>query len=156
MIKIQKLAIKHGSANFDQITEFIWIGNNMCCAMHNQELRQLGFDADIDLEDLRAEEPPHTSIYLWLPTKDHTPPKPKILKVGVAALREMTARKMKVYVHCKNGHGRAPTLVAAYLISQGMKVEEARQFIKARRKVIHLQTSQLKALRQFARQFERG
>lgn len=54
----------HRAADYNQITENIWIGTNMCCTVHNQQLIKLGFDADIDLEDTRAEEPPHTKIYL--------------------------------------------------------------------------------------------
>jgi protein-tyrosine phosphatase len=113
---------------------------------------QLGFDADIDLEELRAEEPPHTKIYLWLPTKDHTPPIIQQLKIGVSALTSLVEQHMKVYVHCKNGHGRAPTLVAAYLISQGMGVDEAFAFIKKRRPVIHPEPGQVEALNEFAAQ----
>lgn len=150
MNSTQKTAVSHGPANFDQITDSIWIGNNMCCAVHNNELLKLGFDADIDLEENRAEEPPHTSIYLWLPTKDHTPPTMQQLKTGVAALTSLVEQHMKVYVHCKNGHGRAPTLVAAYLINQGMGVDEALALIKQRRPVIHLESRQIEALKQFA------
>lgn len=150
MSNTRKSGVAHGPANFDQITDFIWIGNNMCCAIHNRELLQLGFDADIDLEENRAEEPPHTSIYLWLPTKDHTPPTMQQLKTGVTTLTSLVKQHIKVYVHCKNGHGRAPTLVAAHLITHGKTVDEAIAFIKERRPVIHLGSSQIEALKQFA------
>ena len=150
MINAQKSAVAHSPVNFNQITDSIWIGNNMCCAIHNRELLQLGFDADIDLEENRAEEPPHTSIYLWLPTKDHMPPAMEQLTVGSAALKSLVEQHMKVYVHCKNGHGRAPTLVAAYLISKGLAVHEAIQLIKERRPAIHLWPSQVEALSRFA------
>lgn len=142
---------KHNPPNYNQITEYIWIGNNMCCTVHGSELLKLGFDADIDLEELRAEEPPHTEIYLWLATKNYTPPTLEQLHLGVAALSSLTERKLKTYVHCQNGHGRAPTLVAAYLISTGKTVEEAVNFIKSKRPVIHLRDSQIKMLHQFSK-----
>lgn len=123
----------------------------MCCMLHNQELMRLGFDADIDLEEQRVEEPPETKIYLWLPTKDRTPPAMNQLWTGAAALQEMVKRNLKVYVHCRNGHGRAPTLVAAYLVTTGISPEEAVAFIKARRPSIHLQESQVVALKEFAK-----
>lgn len=144
------MKIIHGPVNYSQITENIWIGNNMCCMIHGKELLALGFDADIDLEDKRAEEPPHTKIYLWLPTVDHTPPAPNQLHTGVAALAEMVKRNLKIYVHCHNGHGRAPILVAAYLITTGLNVEEAINLIKSKRPAVHLQESQIKALHEFA------
>ena len=121
----------------------------MCCAIHGKELLSLGFDVDIDLEDQRPEEPPHTKIYLWLPTLDHTPPTQEQLHTGVAALAEMVNRGLKVYVHCHNGHGRAPTLVAAYLITTGLNAEAAIGLIKAKRPAIHLQEAQKQALREF-------
>lgn len=140
---------EHAVPNYDQITKNIWIGNNMCCTIHGAELLKLGFDADIDLEENRAEQPPHTAIYLWLPTKDHTPPTTAQLQLGIASLTECVRRNLKVYVHCKNGHGRAPTLVAAYLISTGKTPAEALEFIKSKRESIHLQDSQVNALNKF-------
>lgn len=141
----------HDPLNNNQITENIWIGNNMCCMVHSKELMALGFDADIDLEEDRPEEPPHTKIYLWLPTTDHTPPSQDQLRTGVATITELVKRNLKIYVHCQNGHGRAPTLVAAYLTTQGKSVDEAVEYIKLKRPPIHLQASQVEALREFAK-----
>lgn len=146
------MEIVHGPTDYNQITENIWIGTNMCCTIHNTELLQHGFNADIDLEDTRAEEPPQINIYLWLPTLDHMAPSQDQLRTGVAALAEMVKRGLKVYVHCRNGHGRGPTLVAAYFISEGKGVEEAIGLIKAKRPSIHLQDSQMQSLHSFAQQ----
>ena len=137
----------HSTINYDQITENIWIGNNMCCTVHASELHKLGFDADIDLEDKRPEEPPHTKIYLWLPTPDHTPSTQAQLKVGVAALKALVEQNLKIYVHCQNGHGRGPTLVAAYLASEGKTVEEAFDFIKSKRSTVHFEETQIQSVR---------
>ena len=52
---------------------------------------------------------------------------------GVTLMENMTKRSKKVYVHCQYGHGRSPTLVAAYLISQGKAVIEAIEAIKVAR-----------------------
>jgi len=60
--------------------------------------------------------------------------------------------KKKVYVHCQNGHGRAPTLVAAYLIRQGKTPMEAIEFIKSKRPTIHLEEVQISALETFFNQ----
>lgn len=145
--------IEHTTPNYNQITKNIWIGNNMCCTIHGAELFKLGFDADLDLEENRAEEPPHTKIYLWLPTKDHAPPTIAQLHLGVVSLSECVRRNLKVYVHCKNGHGRAPTLVATYLISTGKTPKKALKFIKSKRPGIHLQDSQIAALQEFKKLF---
>ena len=59
-----------------------------------------------------------------------------------------------MYIHCKNGHGRAPTLVAAYLTTQGMSVEEAIALIKSKRPEIHLEQSQLQAIKRFQQDYD--
>lgn len=140
----------HHPADYHQITNNIWIGTNMCCMAHNKVLQRLGFQADIDLENERAEEPPHTPVYLWLPTPDHTPPSQQQMSVGVACLAEITQQRLKAYVHCKNGHGRAPTLVAAFFIAQGMSVREAIAALKSKRPSMHLNAKQIAALTAFA------
>jgi protein-tyrosine phosphatase len=77
--------------------------------------------------------------------------------MGVAFLDLMKRNKIKTYVHCKNGHGRAPTLFAAYLVSQGMGVDGAVASIKAKRPTVHLVASQVRALQKFeARLPKRG
>ena len=60
----------------------------------------------------------------------------------------------KVYVHCQNGHGRAPTLVAAYFIKQGKQVEDAVNLIKDKRPAIHLEEVQKQALEEFSKRIK--
>ncbi|MBI5023033.1 MAG: dual specificity protein phosphatase family protein [Candidatus Magasanikbacteria bacterium] len=67
-----------------------------------------------------------------------------------SVLEKLVSLKKKIYVHCKNGHGRAPTLVAAYLIRQGKSPDKAITFIKAKRPSIHLEDVQRQALVEFS------
>lgn len=137
----------HPPLDFSKITHEIFIGTNACCQAHfDRSLLKKGIRADISLEKERLENPWGVSYFLWLPTRDHTPPTLQQLQVGVAALRELIQQKVKVYIHCKNGHGRAPTLVAAYLVAGGMTPTEAIAFIKKRRRTVHLEPSQRKQL----------
>ncbi len=137
---------------YSQITDFIYIGTNMCCkADFDKGLLAQGIFADISLEKERLDNPYGVDFFLWLPTEDHTAPAQAQLYLGVHALQALVEHKQKVYVHCKNGHGRAPTLVAAYLISQGKGVEEAITYIKQRRESIHLEDAQVEALYTFAK-----
>jgi len=87
---------------------------------------------------------------LRLPTKDHTASSQDQLRLGVAHLTQLINVGRKVYVHCRNGHGRAPTLVAAYYISTGLSVEEATNKIKNKREEVHLNDEQIEALELFA------
>lgn len=141
---------KHPKLDYNYITDGIFIGTNQCCQMHfSEELLRKGITADISLEEVRLDQPFGVKFYLWLPVKNHAAPTQEQLRVGVAVLEQLTAMKKKVYVHCKNGHGRAPTLVAAYLIKKGKTPKEAESFIKARRPAIHLESVQRKAIKKF-------
>lgn len=124
----------------------------MCCQTHfDKSLLKKGIIADISLEKKSLDQPFGVDYYCWLPTIDHTPPKMKQIKVGVDFISSLVKKKVKIYVHCQRGHGRAPTLVAAYLISQGKNVEEAVSFIKKKRPSIHLDKNQINALKKFKR-----
>ena len=98
------------------------------------------------------EHPAGILFYIRLPTLDHQAPAPAQLDFGVAALEKFVAMKKRIYVHCQLGHGRAPTLVAAYLIRQGKKVDEAIDFITGKRPVIHLEEAQKQVLASFFKQ----
>ncbi|PIN73930.1 protein phosphatase [Candidatus Woesearchaeota archaeon CG10_big_fil_rev_8_21_14_0_10_45_16] len=149
---------KHGSLLFEysQITPNIYVGTNMCCQTHFKKvLVKKGISADISLEQERVDKPFGVSYYCWLPTKDHTPPDRKQLLIGVQLLTSLISHKEKAYVHCQRGHGRAPTLVAAYLISQGKSVEDAIDLIKKKRPSIHLEKNQILALKRFGKFLKR-
>jgi protein-tyrosine phosphatase len=140
----------HPALDFNYIADGIFIGTNQCCQTHfDEQLRQEGITADISLEEDRIDAPFGVDFYVWIPVKNQTPPKPDQLVFGVSVLEKLVVMGKKVYVHCKNGHGRAPTLVAAHLISKGKTAEEAEAFIKLKRPSMHLEEVQRQALRDF-------
>lgn len=140
----------HKPLDYDDIIDGIYIGTNVCCQLHfDERLVKEGIEADISLEGEQVDAPFGVQFYLWLPVIDHTAPSQEQLEVGVTMLETLVKLKKKVYVHCKNGHGRAPTLVAAYLIKQGESVEEAEQIITTKRAAVHLRDAQKEALQVF-------
>jgi protein-tyrosine phosphatase len=148
---------QHGELTFEynQITKNIFIGTNMCCVTHfDKSLIKKKIQADVSLQDTKLDQPFGAKYYCWLPTKDHTPPSIKQLKVGVNFLTSLIDNKIKVYVHCRRGHGRAPTLVAAYLISKGRTAKEAVKLIKKKRPTIHLEGCQYNALEKWEKSFK--
>ncbi len=143
---------KHSELDYNQITPEIFIGTNACCTTHfEEELIGKGIVADISLESERLDTPKGVKFFLWLPTKDGHAPSHEALRVGVAALAELVKLKKKIYVHCKNGHGRAPTLVAAYLMTQGKTLKEALALLKLKRPIVHPNQEQISALHEFAK-----
>lgn len=134
--------------DYDYITNGIYIGTNQCCQVHFDEvLTRDGISADISLEKDRLDAPFGVDFYLWIPVEDHTAPTLDQIKLGIAVIDRLVTMKKKVYVHCKNGHGRAPTLVIAYLMKNGQEFSEALALIKSKRPSIHLQDAQIKALK---------
>ncbi len=141
---------------YSQITDQIYIGSDLCqgavCPIHTDQFNRLGICGEINLEVEHSETPPQNlTAYLWLPVADRAAPSLDQLAIGTSAINEMVGLGNKVYVHCRNGHGRSPTLVAAYFIRYHQKsVEEAMQLIAQKRPEVHLEEAQLQALRQFA------
>ena len=135
---------------YDYIADGIYIGTNQCCQTHFAEkLKQEGIEADISLEEERVDAPFGVQFYAWIPIKNHTAPTSEQLDFGVATIEKLVSMKKKIYVHCQNGHGRAPTLVAAYLVKKGKTVDETIDFIKNKRPTIHLEKVQKIALEEF-------
>ncbi len=141
----------HPLLQFNQITEQIYLGTNLCCTAipHVKVLLDLGIKADIDLEEERQEQISGVDTYLWLPVKDHEAPTQEQLDTGVSVIDRLVKNQKKIYIHCKNGHGRSPTLLAAYFISQGMEVNEAIEKIRSKRPEIHIREVQIEALKSF-------
>lgn len=141
--------------NHSRITDYIIIGSDLCkgesCPVHSPVFRQMHVAAEIDLE-LEHDEPvtPHLDMYVRLPTADHEVPSQAQLRIAAHVIHEMVSQGKNIYVHCRNGHGRAPTVVAAYFIQyEKMGVLAAVERIKSKRPEIHLEQSQMMALEEF-------
>jgi len=149
---------KHVPFEYSKITDCIYLGTNQCCIKHNfaEELIKNEIEADISLEYENIDTPFKVKYFLWLPVKDHTAPTQKQLSIGARTLKDFTENKIKVYVHCKRGHGRSPTLVAAYFILQGQNTKEAIKTIREKRPNIHLRESQFKSLKNFEKGLRNG
>ena len=158
MFKKRDKMVKHGPLvfEFNKVNSSIYLGTNMCCQVHfEKRLLKKGLKVDISMEGEKVDQPFGVDYYLWLPIKDHTTPKQKQLQAGVTFMQHVISKGEKCYVHCQRGHGRGPTMVAAYLISTGMTTDEAVSFIKNKRKVIHINTKQKNALKKFERYWKR-
>lgn len=143
---------KHVNMNYNQITKNIYIGTNNCCQTHfEKELLDRGITVNLSLEKERLDAPFGVKYFLWLPTKDKAAPTQDTLKLGVAVITKCIELKKVLYIHCMNGHGRAPTLVAAYFISLGDSVDDAIEKIRQKRPEIHLEDVQYEALKNFAK-----
>lgn len=67
----------------------------------------------------------------------------------VQYLSQLLESGSKVYLHCREGVGRAPTLVAALQISRGSNAEESVRQVHFKRRVSNINSQQLLALRDY-------
>jgi len=95
------------------------------------------------LPDLNA---PH---FLHLPTPDLAAPTLSQLRKGIEFITQEIRNGGKVYVHCHAGVGRGPSMVAAYLMSTGLTLDDAFARIKAVRTFIAPTSVQIARLRQY-------
>jgi len=86
--------------------------------------------------------------YLHLPTVDNTPPPLNVLIKGATFIDNEIKNGGLVYVHCRQGLGRGPTMAMAYLIKTGLTYEEAYETIRKVRIFINPQRSQVKMLKE--------
>lgn len=87
--------------------------------------------------------------YCHLPTDEFEAPSLKHLYQGVAFIAQIVSQGGKVYIHCREGVSRAPTMAVAYFVSQGMKLDEAVDLVEGSRPFINILPVQMEQLRHF-------
>lgn len=122
---------------YSQITPQLMVGGQHY--RHGlRELAQRGVTAVVNMRGEHDDRLGGVALehYLHLPTKDGHPPSLEHLRLGVEFIRTHIDAGGKVYIHCWEGVGRAPTMAAAYLASTGMTPEAAWETIRAARPFI--------------------
>lgn len=142
----------HKPLEYDPIIDGLFIGTNACCITHFElMLLAKGISADLSLEKKHLDLPVGVDYFVWLPVKDHTAPSAEQLRFGVSVIQNWVRLGIKAYIHCHNGHGRAPTLVAAYLIAKGKTAAQAIAYVTSKRRGSHINAAQRRALQHFAK-----
>jgi protein-tyrosine phosphatase len=141
--------------DYSQITDYIYLGSDLCkggvCLLHEEEFKKLGVSVEINLTREEKEFPPdNLDGYIWIPVIDDEAPTVDQLDLGTSIIDQSVKNKKVVYIHCRNGHGRSTTLLAAYFVRyQGMTVDEALAFIKSKRSEIHPVEKQIESLKSY-------
>lgn len=137
--------------NYDYITDGIYIGSNQCCSAHlSKLLTDEGIDVDISLEEDRLDQPFGVISYAWIPVIDMDVPTIEQLEYGIKTLKYFVENGHKIFVHCKNGHGRSSTFVAAYFMkSKNINFEQAFALIKKGRQYAHMNKKQESFLKEY-------
>jgi len=86
-------------------------------------LREQGVTAIVSLTEAVPDLPGFD--VMRLPVVDMTSPTVEQLHAAVGFMRDIVARGGAVVAHCTAGMGRTGTILAAYLVSDGLPAEEA-------------------------------
>ena len=126
--------------NADQITEFLWLGNDIAAedasVLQAHGITDILVPAYIGHDALLHEG--QFNYKIW-PVMD-VPGYPIIhaFPAFCAHLEAVRARNGIAYVHCANGVSRSPTIVVAFLMkANGWGYEEAWDFVKHKRNGIN-------------------
>src|SRR3989338_6123361 len=138
--EIREMEHMHIKMSYNRIEELIYAGNNMCCQGHfEEELLSKGITADISLEAERLDNPQGVNYFFWFPWKEDTAPSMELIELALGVLDDLIKKNIKTYIHCRNGHGRTTTFLAAYFIcKKGISTDEALAIVKEKRPSGHL------------------
>lgn len=134
-----------------QITRQIYVGPQF--RKHGKrKLAALGIQSSISLRSEFDDAAHHLAFqnYCYLPTEDGQAPTLAQLEQGVAFIEHVLQAGGKIYIHCRSGLGRAPTMATAYLMRHGYTLSEALALIQTKRPFIRITPEQLTQLERFA------
>ena len=134
--------------NRSKITDHLFLGSQYNL-MGLKKLKAMGITAIVNMRMHNTYgNAAHEGIaYLHLPTVDNTPPLLAVLIKGADFMDNEIENGGKVYVHCRQGLGRGPTMAMAYLIKKGKTFDEAYDMIRKVRIFINPQRSQVEMLK---------
>jgi predicted protein tyrosine phosphatase len=134
---------------YSQVTPQLYVGSQFN-ARGKRMLELQGFDACVNMRIEKDDAACGLALprYLYLPTVDDAAPSIAHLEEGVRFIDDVIRGGGKVYIHCGAGVGRAPTMAAAYLLSQGCTLDEALARIRKARPFITITPPQMERLRE--------
>ena len=121
-----------------------------------KKLKGLGITAIVNMRthSIYEESQYEGFKYLHLPTIDNTPPTMQDLIKGADFIDAEIKNGGKVYVHCRQGLGRGPTMAIAYLIKLGTTYEDAFNLIKKIRTFIDPRPEQIVRLKELEKYYD--
>lgn len=149
---------RHIRLSYNKVEELIYAGNNLCCQKQfDEELLAKGIFADISLEAERLDNPKGVKYFFWFPWVEDTAPPFELIEMALNVVDELLRKNVKMYIHCRNGHGRTTTFLASYYIRRlKVSAEQALNIVREKRPSGHLNERQKAFLREYADRIRTG
>lgn len=109
-----------------------------------KKLHELGITAIVNMRTSPVPSFPFIKSFktLHLPTPDLHAPTIDHLLTGIEFIKKEIEQNGKVYIHCRLGEGRGPTMTIAYLMNTGLTFQDAHALVKSVRTFIRLTKAQ--------------
>jgi protein-tyrosine phosphatase len=132
-----------------QITADVFLGSQYN-KVGLRKMKALGITAIINMRmhSVYTEAEYQGFHYLHFPTPDNTPPPLDVLIKGADFAAAEIKNGGKVYIHCRQGLGRGPTMCIAYFLKTGLTVEDSISLIKKTRTFINPRPGQVARLKE--------
>lgn len=138
-----------------QITAQLFLGGQYSL-VGLQKLKDMGITAIVNMRETSLYTAPIEGFkYLHLPTVDNTPPAIKDLNRGAIFVDEEIKNNGKVYIHCRQGLGRGPSMAIAYLLKLGTTYEDAFALVKSVRSFIKPRPEQIIRLKELEQYYKK-
>lgn len=123
-----------------------------------RKLKQMGITGIINMRvhSIYKEAQYEGLHYLHLPTPDNTPPALDDLVKGADFAHNEINNNGKVYIHCRQGLGRGPSMAIAYLLKMGATYEDAFATVKKVRTFINPRPLQIKRLKELEAYYKKA
>jgi protein tyrosine phosphatase (PTP) superfamily phosphohydrolase (DUF442 family) len=140
-----------------QITANLFLGSQYNL-IGLRKLKALGITAIVNMRIHSVYSEAHYEgfKYLHIPTVDNTPPVLEDLIRGAQFIDNEIEGGGKVYVHCRQGLGRGPTMALAYLIKIGLTFDDAFALVKKVRKFVNPRRGQIERLKELEQYYKEG
>lgn len=144
MVPAYRIITGHPMRRYSEVLPNLWVGGQHY-GHGIEHMKKVGLSTIVNLRTSPddAANGRTTGNYLWLPTTDHTPPSLDDIQRAVDFIDAAMANGEKVYVHCRAGVGRAPTMTACYLVSKAYTPHDAWEKLRKVRPFIYPTSTQL-------------
>lgn len=132
-----------------QITANLFLGGQYNL-MGLRKLKTLGITAIVSMRETSIYQEAHFEgfKFLHLPTVDNKAPALQDLIRGAEFVDAEINNKGKVYIHCRQGLGRGPSMAIAYLLKIGTTFDDAFALVKSVRTFIDPRPAQIERLKE--------